>query len=295
MSKTTAFVILIVILFACKSGNYKNKTVGKKQIKLSFTEASDNKIPQKNSPFKQVKDIPPPANCERVAAASGSFGSYLRNLKLKQENNQVYLYNGELKGNQSAQFAVIKMDVGKRDLQQCADAVMRLRAEFLFQNKRYKEIHFKFTSGHVADYQQYAAGYRPSVHGSKVSWHKTKKPDSSYKAFRNYMNLVFNYAGSYSLSKELQRVSNIEKIKIGDVFIQGGFPGHAVIVIDVAENTTNGERFFMLAQSYMPAQEIHILKNPEATQNTPWYTCNFLGSLYTPEYIFEKKDLKRFK
>ena len=53
---------------------------------------------------------------------------------------------------------------------------------------------------------------------------------------------------------------SIENIEIGDVFIQGGFPGHAIIVVDLAENEV-GEKCFLVAQSYMPAQEIHVLKN----------------------------------
>ena len=51
-------------------------------------------------------------------------------------------------------------------------------------------------------------------------------------------------------------------MQIGDVFIKGGFPGHAVVVLDMAENDRTGQRVFLLAQSYMPAQDIHIMKNP---------------------------------
>lgn len=35
------------------------------------------------------------------------------------------LYNGSQKPNQSVHYAVFDIDVGKEDLQQCADAVMR--------------------------------------------------------------------------------------------------------------------------------------------------------------------------
>ena len=60
----------------------------------------------------------------------------------------------------------------------------------------------------------------------------------------------------------MKHINNVEDIEIGDVFIQTGNPyGHAIIIVDVAINK-NKEKIFMLAQSYMPAQEIHILKNP---------------------------------
>jgi len=83
-------------------------------------------------------------------------------------------------------------------------------------------------------------------------------------------------------------------MQIGDVFIQGGSPGHCAIVVDMAENTTTGERLFMLAQSYMPAQEIHILKNLENHEISPWYPLDFSGVLATPEWTFQADDLKRF-
>ena len=78
----------------------------------------------------------------------------------------------------------------------------------------------------------------------------------------------------------------------GDVFVEGGFPGHAVIVLDVAENA-HGERLFLLAQSYMPAQDMHVLRAP-GCQHKPWYSAAFKGNLETPEWTFERGDLRKF-
>ena len=51
---------------------------------------------------------------------------------------------------------------------------------------------------------------------------------------------------------------------------------------------------FLLAQSYMPAQQIHILVNLANHNLSPWYelTETDSGYLYTPEWTFEKKELK---
>ncbi|MEL6922398.1 MAG: DUF4846 domain-containing protein, partial [Bacteroidota bacterium] len=77
-------------------------------------------------------------------------------------------------------------------------------------------------------------------------------------------------------------------------FIQGGFPGHAVIVVDMAENEA-GEKLFLLAQSYMPAQDMHILKNPKNATASPWYALKDLSAeLPTPEWNFSIADLHRF-
>lgn len=43
--------------------------------------------------------------------------------------------------------AVIDIDVEKRDLQQCADAVMRLRAEWLWSIGTKDRIAFNYTGG----------------------------------------------------------------------------------------------------------------------------------------------------
>lgn len=233
-----------------------------------------------------------PEGFKRKPLDTTSFGYYLRNMKVLPDGSNVYLYNGNLKSNQSVHAAVIDISVGKRDLQQCADAVMRLRAEYLYHQKKYDAIHFHFVSGFDCRYDKWKAGYRVAVKGNQVSWVKTAGADGSYTTFLNYMDMVFNYAGTLSLSKELHAV-NIPDVEIGDVLIRGGSPGHAVIVVDMVEND-KGEKRVLLAQSYMPAQQIHILKNPLNRQLSPWFNLAEKERVYTPEWVFEKDELKRF-
>ncbi len=130
--------------------------------------------------------------------------------------------------------------------------------------------------------------------GLEVKWRKKRGYDKSYRTFRKYTDTVFMYAGSYSLNQELKPVKNINEMKIGDVFIKGGFPGHAIIVIDMAINKSNNKKLFLLAQSYMPAQEIHILVNPSNDNLSPWYELDFGQTLDTPEWRFSRGQLKRF-
>ncbi|MEM7659025.1 MAG: DUF4846 domain-containing protein [Bacteroidota bacterium] len=236
--------------------------------------------------------IPPPAGYERVPAKAGSFADWLRNIPLKPGNPEVRLYNGQLKGNQSAQHSVTDLDVGKRDLQQCADATMRLRAEYLLSCGAYEQIHFNFTSGDEAAYAKWKAGYRPKISGNRVNWVRSAQPNDSYASFRKYLETVYMYAGTYSLQQEMKPIP-IEELQAGDVFIQGGFPGHAVMVMDVVRHPETGIKRFLLAQSYMPAQDMHILRNPTDASLSPWYELP-AGSLYTPEWTFEAGDLRRF-
>jgi hypothetical protein len=203
------------------------------------------------------------------------------------------LYNGSEKLNQLAHYAVIDLDVGEGDLQQCADSIIRLRAEYLWARGRKEEIHFNFTSGDRADYAKWREGYRPSVNGNTVTWRKTAPRDDSYQAFRKYLDKVFEYAGTASLSQELTPVKDVNTMQIGDVFIRGGFPGHAAIVVNMARDP-DGKQMFLLAQGYTPAQEMHVLRDPLHPSLSPWYPVDFGEQLVTPEYIFRKNELKRF-
>lgn len=233
-----------------------------------------------------------PSAYERLALEPDSFGSYLRNSRLKAHGSAVLLYDGRKKGNQDSHVAVFDIDVGDRDLQQCADATMRLWANYLRSVGREKDIHFETTSGFEVDYSRWMDGYRIKVEGNDVSWVKSAVPSNSDETFEAYMRVIFSYAGTLSLSRELDPVS-LEDMQIGDVFVQGGSPGHAVIVVDMATHKETGERLFLLAQSYMPAQNIHILKNPQNEALSPWYPLG-QRDIVTPEWHFTQDDLKRY-
>jgi hypothetical protein len=74
--------------------------------------------------------------------------------------------------------------------------------------------------------------------------------------------------------------------------MQAGSPGHAVLVLDVAK-TANGETCFLIGQSYMPAQQFHVLQNPEDRRVSPWYRLNPAMPSKTPESRFPTGALRR--
>lgn len=295
------FSSFFFVLMFCSSRNkeyqtvHNNKDTPQKNI-VPF-DSSKHNIYTWNTGYslknKLVNRISVPDSYKRQELPKKSFAEWLRNIPLKKGNPDVMLYDGKKKGNQSAQFAVIDIDVGKRDLQQCADAVMRLRAEYLFSSFQKEKIAFNFTSGDKCSYSNWEKGIRPIFSENKVSFSKTSHVDASYKNFKKYLQIIFSYCGTYSLEKELHKVSNINDIQAGDVFITGGFPGHAIIVMDVAINITTKKKIFLLAQSYMPAQDIHILKNNNESFS-PWYSIDFKETLFTPKWNFSKSNLKMF-
>jgi len=225
-----------------------------------------------------------PEGYHRLAAAPGTFAAYLQTLPLKPPGTQTKTYKGAVAATDVYTAAVVDISVGNEDLQQCADVVMRLRAEYLYHQKRYDEIAFHFESGFRCDYVHYANGYR--YHNGQ--WALKAKKDYDYPAFMRYMNLVFSYAGTLSLQKELKSVQKADDLKAGDVFIRGGSPGHCFIVMDVVENSRHKKQF-LLAQSFMPAQNLQVLQ-----YYSPWFSLDRHSDIMYGELI-DKKYLKRFE
>ena len=62
---------------------------------------------------------------------------------------------------------------------------------------------------------------------------------------------------------------------------------------DVVVNA-EGQPRFLLLQSYMPAQEVHVLKNPKSEDGSPWYGIDFGPQLVTPEWSFARTALRRW-
>ncbi len=242
-----------------------------------------------------VADIKPPEGYLLAETTNNTFAHWLGQLPLKPKGTQARLFDGSLKSYKAAVHRVVDIDVGNRDLQQCADAVMRLRSEYFWHRGQYDSIAFNFTSGDRAKYVNWRDGVRPKVNGNKVTWHQTAEADSSYKNFRKYLDAVFMYAGTYSLSKEMKSVEDPNDVQVGDIFIQGGFPGHTVIVLELAMDSTSSEKAILLAQGFTPAQDIHVLTNLHDRQMNPWYLVEPDKRLRTPEWTFDWTDLKRFR
>lgn len=234
----------------------------------------------------------PPAGFVREKANPNSFAEFLRNLPLKPKDARVLYYNGNEKPNHGVYAAVVDLAIGTKNLHQCADAVMRLRADYLYQQKRYDDIHFNFTNGFRVDYSKWRQGQRIAVNGNKTTWVQKTTPSNTPETYWNYMETIFMYAGTLSLEKELKSIP-FSDLEIGDVLIQGGSPGHAVIVVDKAIHPKTKKWIYMLAQSYMPAQEIQILFNPNKT-NSVWYEMPETNHIPTPEWRFSTQNLKRF-
>ena len=288
-------VTIAALLLLCAGCYLATKTESPKDT-IDSVKCYTSHLPGGDSVIiKRVGDIPVPLkHIKRDSVEPGSFAEYLRNLPLKPEGYPTHLYDGSEKANKRSTFRVVDMDIDSVDLQQCADACIRLYAEYLWHSRQYDKIKFHFVSGFLADYDRWAHGERIRINAGRTqaSWYRlNNQEDYSYSTFRQYLLVVFAYAGTASLPKDMEVVRH--GLEIGDVIIQPGSPGHAVIVVDKARE------FLLLAQSYMPAQEIEILQGRHGCEEI-W---NCIGSepeiddysyLATPEWSFRLDNQKAF-
>lgn len=237
--------------------------------------------------------ILPPAGYTRANATEGSWAQFLRELPLLPDGSPVLDYTGAKIANQSSHAAVIAYDVGRKDLQQCADAIIRLRAEYLYAQERYADITFQFTSGHSYAWLDHARGLRPIPDGHSVRFARKAKEDYSYANFQRYLEWVFIYAGTISLHREMKPAQRNAGYRTGDVIVHAGSPGHAVLIADKAVNA-QGEAVYLLVQGFTPAQSIHLM-NSGMPGISPWYQLPASGHFASGRYYFTNPVLRRFE
>jgi hypothetical protein len=218
-----------------------------------------------------VDRFAPPAGFHRVAAADGSFAAWLRGLPLQAAGSPVRSFRGDeiRAGDDPGVAAVVVLDVGTRDLQQCADSIMRLDAEWRYAQGHADQI--LYAIGHRSElaFTTWANGDRPQIaDDDRVTWRHAAKRDASHGALRAYLDVVFAWAGTATLADTARHVERAQ-LRAGDFFVLGGHPGHAVLVLDVVADDA-GHRRALLGQGYMPAQDFHVL----AHDHDPWFSLD---------------------
>ncbi len=247
------------------------------------------------TPSRTLADsFAPPDGFLRQPVEAGSFGEWLRRLPLAPDGTPVRFFDGREKADQSEVAAVIDIDVGSANLQQCANAIIRLRAEYLFSRGVTGDLAFDFTSGDRYRFQSYAEGVTPAVSGATVTWRTGQRQGLSHESLRRWLDIVFTYAGTLSLARELQPVPRLADAAIGDALVHGGAPGHAVLIVDLAVEPASGRKVALLAQGFMPAQSVHVLRNPFDPALSPWFALADGQPIVMPEWMLRPDELRRF-
>jgi hypothetical protein len=249
-------------------------------IFLSCGNASVSNVQQLNASTKIVHDT--------LKYDANSWQYFLQHLSILDQ--PIIDYRGKQISYQQKHVGIIPYDVGSSDLQQCADALMRLRAEYLFQQKRYDEIGFHFVSGNYYSWNDYCKGLRPVAKGNGIKFVSSSPSLKNHESLRKYLDIVYNYASTISLSKELKTANDFG---IGTIVIHAGSPGHCFIIIDEAIDKA-GENVYKLVEGYTPAQSIYVLRNLNEEGISPWYHLK-KGVIETASYRFDEYKLGRFE
>lgn len=219
--------------------------------------------------------FPPPAGFTRVAA--DDWGRSLGALPLAPAERPVLTHDGRVV---SRTDRVIDIPLSKGDLQQCADSLIRLRATWL--KDAAKPVSFHATSGDPIPYARFSGGETPYAKGKGLAWRQ-----GSTGRWEDYLRLVFTWAGTWSL-ETYDTVRATGALKPGDLLLEGGFPGHTVVLLDVA--TRGDETLVLVGEGFMPAQSFHVEIGPHAG----WHAWTAEG-LDLGHWSFEPTHHRRFK
>lgn len=216
--------------------------------------------------------FPPPEGANRVDAQG--YGGWLKTLELRAEDVPVRTFDGREVGHSAR---VVELPMVSGDLQQCADSLIRLRATW--QIAASEEVLFHATSGDPMPFSRYVGGETPYVKNDRIEWKKGGTGD-----LEGYLAKVFIWAGTHSL-QHLDTTPTSQVVP-GSMLIQGGFPGHAVVLLDVA--TKGDETYVLVGEGYMPAQDFHVELGP----HEGWYLWeDGLPSFHWP---MKAEDLRAF-
>lgn len=267
------------------SGTAPEKTTGKspapapsaRPVDLEgFPWLADSKLRARVADDLEQRFAPPPG-FTRVELGAGSFGAWLRRLPLEPPGTPVRSYAGGIiqPASSPSVAAVVALDVGDADLQQCADAVMRLHGEWRWSQGA-RDQSYRAASGLKLEFQRWARGERLVAKGASLSWVPRGRAGADHGSFRQFMDAVFAWTNTVALARQAEP-SSYSALRPGDFVVQGGNPGHSVLILDVAR-AADGRQQVLLGQSYMPAQSFHVLKRA----GSAWFAIAPDQALQTP-------------
>ena len=131
---------------------------------------------------------------------------------------------------------------------------------------------------------------RPVIKSNHLRFMPLNPCVKTHETFRKYLDIVYNYASTISLAKELKKANDFA---VGTVVIFPGSPRHCFIIVDEGIDT-NGEKVFKLVEGYSPAQSIYVLRNIEEPSISPWYHLK-KGIIRTASCEFRSYQLGSFE
>lgn len=241
--------------------------------------ADERDFPKPDASLEQR--FPTPPGYTRVKVPGGSFSEWLRTLPMAPEGTPAKSFDGKetLAADDDYLAGVVAIDTGTPDLQQSSDVIIRLHAEYLWSRGEKDKISYLSATKLNMPFSRWEKGQRLIPQGPNVFWVIKGKPSEvDHPEFRKYLDAVFNWANSTSLSPRSTAVEEPKDLVAGDFFLQSVEPNHVAVVLDVAEKPS-GERVALLGQARNPAESIHVVRPGKAT---PWFSVRPPVPVLTP-------------
>jgi hypothetical protein len=225
--------------------------------------------------------FPTPPGYTRVKVEPGSFAEWLRTLPMAPEGTPAKTFDGReaMPADDDYLAGVVAIDIGSSDLQQSSDVIVRLHAEYLWSRGERDKISYLSATKLNMPLSRWEKGQRLIPNGATVFWAVKGKPaEVSHAEFRKYLDAIFNWANSTSLSPRSTQVADPKQLVAGDFFLQSESPNHVAVVLDIAEKPS-GERVALLGQARNPTESIHVVRPGKAT---PWFSVRPPVPVMTP-------------
>jgi hypothetical protein len=145
------------------------------------------------------------------------------------------------------------------------DIVIRLYAEFLWQAQKTDSLKLPLPDGTWLYWDHWRSGYRPFFKGIQVDLRRSKDPDSTYYSYKKYLQIVFSESHTQQFYHSYRPVEP-KNVQIGDFIVRKGTKGHAVMIVDLAQNA-RGELIALIGNGDTPACQFFLLNY---TEENPW-------------------------
>lgn len=214
----------------------------------------------------------PSRDFHRIVIKDNSFASFLRQLPLNKPGSDVLNHRGGVfkSGNDTSVAFVVDMNINGRRLEQCMDILVRIYAEYLWENNLTEDLNLPIPGGYRLAWQKWMEGFRPAFKGINMSLNQTAPANSTIQSYRSYLNTVYSESHTQQFYHAYQTLNRTD-VQIGDIIIKRGTKGHAVMIVDLAINK-EGNMIALIGNGDTPACQFFLL-NYRSDQ--PWVPLDF--------------------
>jgi len=154
------------------------------------------------------------------------------------------------------------------------DILVRFYSEYLWEKNEQGNLSLPLPGKQSLKWSDWQQGYRPKFRGINFDLIKSEKCNFAKNNFNKYLNLIFAESHTQQFYFAYPVIER-QNIQVGDFIVKKGVKGHAVMIVDLAQNA-NGDLIALIGQGDTPACEFYLLIY---NNDNPWIPLNFSEEL----------------